>query len=168
MFAAKSSGGFGLADPAELPPGEFIDRIRRCVEDKRSKIVVIDSLNGLMNSMSEERAITVQLHELLSYLNQVGVASFLVLAQYGLLGYAVSSPADTSYLADNVALLRYFEAAGEVRQVLSVVKRRSGPHERSIRELSISHGKLSTGDLLKNFTGVLAGTPEDKGGQPLL
>jgi circadian clock protein KaiC len=155
-------------DPAELSPGEFIDRIRRGVEDRQWKIVVIDSLNGLMNSMNEEQALTVQLHEVLSYLNQVGVASFLVLAQFGLPGHPISSPTDVSYLADNVLLLRYFEAAGEVRQALSVVKRRSGPHERSIRELSISNGKLHIGDPLKNFVGVLTGTPEFKGGQELL
>ena len=155
-------------DPTELSPGEFIDRIRRGVEDNAWKIVVIDSLNGLMNSMNEEHSLTVQLHELLSYLNQVGVASFLVLAQYGLLGHAISSPIDVSYLADNVLLLRYFEASGEVRQALSVVKRRSGPHERSIRELLIRDGRLSIGEPLRNFTGVLTGTPEFKGGQPLL
>lgn len=155
-------------DPAELSPGEFIDRIRRGVEDEGWRIVVIDSLNGLMNSMSEEQALTVQLHEVLSYLNQVGVASFLVLAQYGLLGYAVSSPTDVSYLADNVLLVRYFEAAGQVRQALSVVKRRSGPHERSIRELLISNGKLTIGDPLTSFAGVLSGTPQFQGGQPLL
>ncbi len=155
-------------DPAELSPGEFIDRIRRGVKESQWRIVVIDSLNGLMNSMSEEKALTVQLHEVLAYLNQVGVASFMVLAQYGLLGYAISSPTDVSYLADNVLLLRYFEAAGEVRQALSVVKRRSGPHERSIRELLICNGRLTIGDPLRNFTGVLTGTPEYKGGQPLL
>jgi circadian clock protein KaiC len=155
-------------DPAELSPGEFIDRIRAGVEHKGWRIVVIDSLNGLMNSMSEEQGLIVQLHELLSYLNQVGVASFLVLAQYGLLGSGVSSPTDVSYLADNVLLLRYFEAAGEVRQALSVMKRRSGPHERSIRELLISNGKLTIGDPLRNFIGVLTGTPEFKGGQTLL
>ncbi len=138
------------------------------MEERQWRIVVIDSLNGLMNSMSEEHALTVQLHEVLSYLNQVGVASFLVLAQYGLLGAAMSSPTDVSYLADNVLLLRYFEAAGEVRQALSVVKRRSGPHERSIRELLISDAKLTIGDPLRNFTGVLTGTPEYKGGQSLL
>lgn len=155
-------------DPAELSPGEFIDRIRTGVEQHGWRIVVIDSLNGLMNSMSEERALTIQLHEVLSYLNQVGVASFLVLAQFGLLGHMLSSPTDVSYLADNVLLLRYFEAAGEVRQALSVVKRRSGPHERSIRELLISKGRLTIGDPLKNFVGVLTGTPEYKGGQGLL
>jgi circadian clock protein KaiC len=155
-------------DPAELSPGEFIDRIREGVEHNRWNIVIIDSLNGLMNSMSEERALTVQLHELLSYLNQVGVASFLVLAQFGLLGQSMSSPTDVSYLADNVLLLRYFEAMGEVRQALSVVKRRSGPHERSIRELQIKDGKICIGDPLKNFIGVLTGTPEYRGGQDLL
>ena len=155
-------------DPAELSPGEFVEHIRRGVETLDWRIVVIDSLNGLLNSMSEEYALTVQLHEVLSYLNQVGVASFLVLAQYGLPGHTISSPTDVSYLADNVLLLRYFEAAGEVRQALSVVKRRSGPHERSIRELLIRNGRLSIGDPLKNFTGVLTGTPEFKGGQPLL
>jgi circadian clock protein KaiC len=155
-------------DPTELSPGEFIDRIRRGVEEKRWRVVVIDSLNGLMNSMSEEQALTVQLHELLSYLNQVGVASFMVLAQYGLLGAAMSSPADVSYLADNVLLLRYFEASGEVRQAISVVKRRSGPHERSIREMTLNSGKLIIGEPLKDFVGVLTGTPEYKGGEPLL
>jgi circadian clock protein KaiC len=130
--------------------------------------VVIDSLNGLMNSMSEERALTIQLHETLSYLNQVGVASFMVLAQFGLLGQAMTSPIDVSYLADNVLLLRYFEARGEVRQAISVVKRRSGPHERSIRELQIRDGKICIGDPLKDFTGVLTGTPEYRGGQELL
>ncbi len=121
-----------------------------------------------MNAMSEERALIVQLHELLSYLNQVGVASFLVLAQFGLLGQAMMSPMDVSYLADNVLLLRYFEAQGEVRQALSVVKRRKGPHERSIREMQIKDGKISIGDPLKNFTGVLTGTPEYIGGKELL
>jgi circadian clock protein KaiC len=155
-------------DPAELSPGEFIDRIRHGVEKRNWSVVVIDSLNGLMNSMNEENALVVQLHEVLSYLNQVGVASFLVLAQYGVLGNGVSSPTDVSYLADNVLLIRYFEAKGEVRQALSVVKRRSGPHERSIREFSIRDGKMKIGDPLSNFTGVLTGTPEYKGGESLL
>ncbi len=98
----------------------------------------------------------------------MGVASFLVLAQFGLPGHPISSPTDVSYLADNVLLLRYFEAEGEVRQALSVVKRRSGPHERTIRELRIKHGRISIGDPLKNFVGVLTGTPELKEGHPLL
>jgi circadian clock protein KaiC len=155
-------------DPAELSPGEFIHRIRKGVEKEEWRVVVVDSLNGLMNSMSEENALTVQLHELLSYLNQVGVASFMVLAQHGLLGDAMSSSTDVSYLADNVLLLRYFEAAGEVRQALSVMKRRSGPHERSIRELLMRNGKVSIGQPLTNFIGVLTGTPQFTGGQNLL
>ena len=155
-------------DPAELSPGEFIHRIRRGVVDCQWRIVVIDSLNGLLNSMSEENALTVQLHELLSYLNQIGVASFLVLAQFGLFGYSMTSPTDISYLADNVLLLRYFEAIGEVRQAISVVKRRSGPHERSIRELVIRNGRLQIGAPLTDFTGVLTGTPEFTGGEKLL
>jgi len=154
-------------DPAELSPGEFIYRIRRGVEEKRWRIVVIDSLNGLMNSMSEEEGLTVQLHELLSYLNQVGVASFMVLAQHGLVG-SMSSPTDVSYLFDNVLLVRYFEAAGEVRQAISAMKRRSGPHERSIREMRLTSGMLVIGEPLKNFVGVLTGTPEFRGGQSLL
>lgn len=155
-------------NPAELSPGEFIHRIRRGVAEQKWRIVAIDSLNGLLNSMSEERALTVQLHELLSYLNQVGVASFMVLAQFGLLGQNMTSPTDVSYLADNVLLLRYFEAGGEVRQALSVVKRRSGPHERSIRELEMSGGRVRIGAPLSEFTGVLTGTPEYTGGQSLL
>lgn len=155
-------------DPAELSPGEFIDRIRRGVENEDWCLVVIDSLNGLLNSMSEEQALIVQLHEVLSYLNQVGVATFLVLAQYGLLGLAMTSPLDVSYLADNVLLLRYFEADGKVRQALSVVKRRAGPHERSIRELQVADGKIVIGNPLTEFVGVLTGTPEYKGGHSLL
>ncbi len=155
-------------DPAELSPGEFINRIRHGVENEDWCIVVIDSLNGLLNSMSEEQALIMQLHEVLSYLNQAGVATFLVLAQSGLLGSAMTSPFDVSYLADNVLLLRYFEAGGEVRQAISVVKRRSGPHERSIREFKVADGKISIGKPLSEFFGVLTGTPEYKGGQPLL
>jgi circadian clock protein KaiC len=167
-YIAKEMIHLDQLDPAELSPGEFVERIRHGVETKQWRMVIIDSLNGLMNAMSEERALIVQLHELLSYLNQVGVASFLVLAQYGLLGQGMTSPVDVSYLADNVLLLRYFEAQGEVRQALSVVKRRKGPHERSIREMQIKDGRICIGDPLRNFTGVLTGTPEYRGGKELL
>lgn len=155
-------------DPAELSPGELTHRIRHGVERQNWRIVAIDSLNGLMNSMSEERALTLQLHELLSYLSQLGVASFLVLAQHGMLGHAMLSPTDVSYLADNVLLLRYFEAGGKVRQALSVMKRRSGPHERSIRELLMRDGEVAIGQPLTSFTGVLTGNPQFTGGQSLL
>ncbi len=160
---------FQQIDPAELAPGDFVHRIRAGVEEKHWTIIVIDSLNGLLNAMAGEQALTVQLHELLAYLNQMGVATFLVMAQYGILGSAVSSPIDVSYLADNVLLLRYFEAQGKVRQAISVVKKRTGAHERAIRELMITNGELRIGEPLDKFHGVLTGTPEYEGGAtPLL
>lgn len=146
-------------DPAELSPGEFIHRIRRGVEKEGWRLVIIDSLNGLLNAMSGEQALSVQLHELLAYLNQIGVAGFMVMAQYGILGHGMSSPVDVSYLADNVLLLRYFEAQGAVKQAISVVKRRGGPHERTLRELVMRDGKLMIGAPLSEFEGVLTGTP---------
>ena len=156
-------------DPAELSPGEFVYRIRRGVEENRWRVVVIDSLNGLLNAMTGEQAMTVQLHELIAYLNQVGVTSFMVMAQYGVLGQGMSNPLDVSYLADNVLLLRYFEALGEVKQALSVVKRRGGFHERTIRELVLRDGSIQIGAPLREFEGVLTGTPRYFGGvKPLL
>ena len=156
-------------DPAELSPGDFIHRIRGGVESQKWGIVVIDSLNGLLNAMAGEQALIVQLHELVAYLNQMGVATFLIMAQYGILGSGVGSPVDVSYLADNVLLLRYFEAHGQVRQAISVVKKRSGAHERVIRELMFSKGEMRIGKPLDQFQGVLTGTPEYRGGaKPLL
>jgi circadian clock protein KaiC len=156
-------------DAAELSPGEFIHRIRHGVTEDSWKVVVIDSLNGLLNAMSGEEAMAVKLHELLAYLNEVGVATFMVIAQYGILGAGMSTPVDVSYLADNVLLLRYFEAAGEVKQAISVVKRRSGQHERTIRELQMRDGQIRIGDPLRDFEGVLTGTPRYFGGKkPLL
>jgi circadian clock protein KaiC len=112
---------------------------------------------------------TVQLHELVAYLNQVGVTTFLVMAQYGILGHGMSNPLDVSYIADNVLLLRYFEAVGEVKQAISVVKRRAGYHERAIRELVMRDGRIRIGDPLREFEGVLTGTPRYFGGvKPLL
>ena len=156
-------------DPAELSPGEFFHRIRQGVEERDWRLVVIDSLNGFTNSMAGEHSLTIQLHEVLSYLSHVGVTGFMVLAQHGLLGGNVSSPEDVSYLADNVLLLRYFEAGGAVRQALSVVKRRSGPHERTIRELIMTNGEVRVGDPLVGFEGVLTGHPRYLGGKkPLM
>jgi circadian clock protein KaiC len=156
-------------DPAELSPGEFIHRIRDGVEQQHWRVVVIDSLNGLLNAMAGERSLTVQLHELLSYLNQIGVVTFLVMAQYGILGSEMNSPVDVSYLADNVLLLRYFEAAGRVRQAIAVVKRRSGPHERTIRELVMRRGEFRIGEPLVAFQGLLTGNLEYLGNEkPLL
>jgi circadian clock protein KaiC len=155
-------------DPAELSPGEFIARIRADVVERDCRVVVIDSLNGLVQAMPEQ-SIMVQLHELFSYLSHMGVSTFLIMAQFGILGTQMGSPVDVSYLADNVLLFRYFETQGAVRQAISVVKRRSGPHERSIRELRFSANKIEVGASLHEFEGVLTGTPRFVGGSnPLL
>ena len=149
-------------DTAELSPGEFAHLVRRAVEGQEgtpgAKVVVIDSLNGYLSAMPEERFLTAQLHELLTYLGHKGVVTFVIVAQHGLLGH-MESPVDTTYLADTVILFRYFEALGEVRQALSVVKKRSGKHERSIRELSMGEHGIVVGQPLKEFHGVLTGTP---------
>ena len=147
-------------DPAELSPGAFSDSLRRAVEADKSSIVVIDSLNGYLNSMPDEKFLIVQLHELLAYLGQQGVASVLVAAQFGLIGSQMRAPVDASYLADAVLLLRYFEAQGEVRQVISVVKMRGGAHERSLREFSMKGGRITVGEPLRHYRGVLSGIPE--------
>lgn len=155
-------------DPAEISPGEFIARIRTDVEEKECRLVIIDSLNGLLNAM-QEQAMMVQLHELFSYLSHMGVTTFVVMAQFGLLGTQMGSPVDVSYLADNVLLFRYFEAMGAVRQAISVVKRRNGPHERSIRELQLSPNRIEIGAPLEEFEGVLTGVPKFRGdAKPLL
>ena len=145
-------------DPAELCPGEFATRIRRGVE-AGCKLIVIDSLNGYLQSMPGEKYLNNQLHELSSYLNRQGVLTILILAQHGLVAGA-EAPVDLSYLSDTVVSLRYFEAHGEVRQALAVVKKRSGQHERTIRELNFIPGKgLSVGEPIREFQGVLTGVP---------
>jgi circadian clock protein KaiC len=149
-------------DPAELSPGEFTHSIRRAVEVDKSTLVVIDSLNGYLNSMPDEKFLVVQLHELLTYLGQQGVATILVSAQHGMISSQMSSPVDASYLADSVVLLRYFEAEGEVRQAISVVKKRGGEHERSIREFKMAGGRVSVGEPLREYRGVLSGVPEKR------
>jgi circadian clock protein KaiC len=152
-------------DPAELSPGEFAHLVRRAVDGADghppAAVVVIDSLNGYLQSMPEERFLTAQLHELLTYMGHRGVVTFLVLAQHGLFGQ-MQAPVDTTYLADTVILFRYFEARGEVRQALSVVKKRSGRHERTIRELRLDGG-IRVGPPLVEFQGVLTGTPAYRG-----
>jgi circadian clock protein KaiC len=146
-------------EPANISPGEFINQIRRQVEERQVKVVVVDSLNGLLSAMQEERMLMVHLHELLSYLNHKGVTTFMVLAQAGVLGIQMGSPIDVSYIADNVLLFRYFEAEGAVRQAVSVVKRRNGRHERTIRELRMASNRIEIGEPLKQFHGVLTGVP---------
>jgi circadian clock protein KaiC len=149
-------------DPAEISPGEFVARARHAVDDG-VKLVVIDSLNGLTNAMPAESFLFLQLHELFSYLNQRGITTLVTLAQSGFVGTNMQSPVDVSYLADSVLLFRYFEAGGSVRQALSVVKKRSGRHERTIRELSFGAGGVQVGRALEEFEGVLSGTPKFRG-----
>jgi circadian clock protein KaiC len=145
-------------DPAELAPGQFVSQVRRLVDKEDLRVLVVDSLNGFLNAMPHEQFLSMQLHELLSYLGQQGVATILTMAQHGFIG-TMLSPVDVSYLADSVLLFRYFEAEGAIRQALSVIKRRSGPHERTIRELIFGQGEIAVGDPLAEFRGVLTGVP---------
>jgi circadian clock protein KaiC len=149
-------------DPAELTPGEFAWTIRREVEENQAKIVVIDSLNGYLNAMPGERFLTIHLHELLMFLGEKGVATILIGAHQGMMGPMVT-PVDASYLADAVILIRYFEARGEVRQAISVMKKRGGQHERTIRDFSLEPGGINVGLPLKGFRGVLTGVPVETG-----
>jgi circadian clock protein KaiC len=146
-------------DPAELAPGEFTHLIRRAVEEDGARVVVIDSLNGYLNAMPEEHFLTIQLHELLMYLGQRGVATILIGAHQGLIGTQMNTPVDASYLADAVILLRYFELRGEVRQAISVMKKRGSRHERSIREFRMDDGHITVGEPLSDFRGILTGVP---------
>ncbi|PZM13943.1 ATPase domain-containing protein [Rhizobium tubonense] len=151
-------------DAAELSPGEFAQRVRQRVNDANAKTVVIDSVNGYQSSMPEETALILHMHELLQYLNRQGANTFLTVAQHGLVG-DMKSPVDVTYLADTVILLRYFEAFGRVRRAVSVIKKRTGGHEDTIREYRISAQGLSLGEPLTGFQGVLRGVPALIGGQ---
>ena len=145
-------------DPAEMSPGEFTHHVRHAVEGDGTRFVVIDSLNAYLQNMPGEQYLVLQMHELLTYLNQQGVITLLVLAQHGIIGQ-VASAVDLSYLADSILLLRYYEAGGEVRKAVSVVKARMAAHERTIREVVISRQGLSVGAPLTGAQGVLSGTP---------
>jgi len=145
-------------DPAEISPGEMAARIRQGVLENDVRLVGIDSINGYMNAMPEEHFLNLQLHELLAFLNQQGVLTIMVLAQQGVLG-TMQSSVDLTYLSDTVLLFRYFETGGSVRQALSVIKKRSGNHERTIREIKVSDGEIQIGPPLSNLQGVLNGTP---------
>ncbi|MFC0679700.1 ATPase domain-containing protein [Lysobacter korlensis] len=147
-------------DPAELAPGQFAHLVRDAVEQGGARVVVIDSLNGYLQAMPEENFMTVQLHELLSYLAHCGVVTILVSAQQGLIGQ-MSNPVDISYLADSVVMLRYFETRGEVRQAISVLKKRTGAHERTIRPLRLTATGIEIGEPLSELRGVLTGVPHD-------
>jgi circadian clock protein KaiC len=150
-------------DAAELSPGQFIHEIRELIEKQEVKLVIIDSLNGFLNAMPGEKFLAMQLHELLGYLSQKGITTVMTLAQHGFVGANVDTPVDVSYLADTVLLFRYFEAAGEIKKALSVIKKRSGEHESTIRELVMKKGTLRVGDVLVEFEGVLTGSPKYRG-----
>lgn len=172
---ARSSGmglkipeGRGLGElllcqinPVEMSPGEFTQAVRESVERDQASVVVIDSLNGYLNSMPQNNFLTAQLHELLSYLNNHGVATFLVVAQSGLIGGNMASPVEASYLADSVVLLRYFEYGGMVKKAISVLKKRTGAHEESIRELRLDEAGIHLSQPLLQLRGVLTGVPAE-------
>ena len=150
-------------DPAELSPGEFVHLIREAVERRHASVVVIDSLNGYLNAMPDERFLIVQLHELLTYLGQASAATVLVGTHHGLIGAPTQSPVDASYLADTVVLLRYFELNGEVKQAISVVKKRGSAHERTIRSLTLGAEGIRIGEPLRDYRGILTGVPVPAG-----
>jgi circadian clock protein KaiC len=151
-------------DPAEMSPGELVAKVQEYVEKKDARVVVLDSLNGYLQSMPGEQFLAVHLHELLAYLSNRGVLTLMVLAQAGTIGFPLQSAVDVSYLADNILLLRYFETHGEVRQAISTIKRRSGSHEHTIRELKLGPDRIHIGRPLHEFQGVLTGTPTFLGG----
>jgi circadian clock protein KaiC len=146
-------------DPVEISPGEFAAMVRKCVEQDGARVVVIDSLNGYLNAMPQDNFLVAQLHELLSYLSNQGVTTFMVVAQSGLLSSSMISPVDTSYLADSIVMLRYFEHGGEVKKALSVMKKRTGGHEGSIRELWFEADGVHLSEPLLGLRGVLTGVP---------
>ena len=146
-------------DPAEMSPGELAARARELAERGGVELVVLDSLNGYMQSMPAERYLYVQLHELLSYFGQLGVTTMMLMAQSGIVGQ-MGSPADVSYIADSVIMMRYFEAGGRVRKAMSVIKKRTGGHEDTIREVTIDSSGIHVGEPLSGFRGILTSVPE--------
>jgi len=160
LEAMRSKQGLQIdqIDAAELSPGEFAHRVRMRVVKDNIRIVVIDSLNGYQSAMPEEHSLILHMHELLQFLNRQGCATFLTVAQHGLVG-DMKTPVDVTYLADTVILLRYFEASGRVRRAISVVKKRAGPHEDTIREMRITDRGMVLGEPLEDFHGVLRGIP---------
>lgn len=157
----RDSGKLHIAqiDAAEISPGEFACNVRKAVEKDNIRTVVIDSLNGYQNAMSQQQHLILHMHELLQYLNRVGAATFLTVAQHGMVG-VMRSPVDVTYLADTVVLLRYFEAFGRVHRAISLLKKRNGAHENTIREFTIGNSGIKVGPVLENFHGVLSGMPE--------
>ncbi len=164
VAGATSTGHIKLRgiDPSSLSPGEFVHHVRTSVEVDGARVIIIDSLNGYLNAMTQEQYVVMQLHELFMFLRHRGVLTIVILAQQGLIG-TMQSPVDLSYLADTVVLMRYFEATGEIRQAISVMKKRSGPHERTIREFRLDADGIRVGEPLTQFRGVLTGVPSYTG-----
>ena len=160
LTAMQASGNLFVEqmDAAELSPGEFSHRVRACIDREKIRLVAIDSLNGYHAAMPEEQFLILHLHELLQYLNRQGAATFLTLAQHGMIG-EMKQTVDVTYLADTVIMLRYFEALGRVRRAMSVIKKRTGSHEDTIREFRIDNRGISVGEPLEEFQGVLRGVP---------
>lgn len=167
--AARDAGqlNFRQVDPAELSPGELSSTISQAVEEDDASVVVLDSLTGYQHAMPEEQFMLLQMHEMLTYLNQQGILTFVILAQSGMIGQ-MQSPVDMTYLSDAVLLLRFFEADGEIRRAISVVKKRTGAHESAIREMRIDPAGIQVGKKLEGFRGVLTGTPVFEGREKLL
>ena len=160
LAAMRDSGRMIIEqmDAAELSPGEFVHRVHTCIDQEKIQTVAIDSLNGYQAAMPEEEFLTLHLHELLQYMNRQGTSTFITLAQHGMVG-EMKQPIDVTYLADTVIMLRYFEALGHVRRAMSVMKKRGGSHEDTIREFKIDSRGISVGERLDNFQGVLRGVP---------
>jgi circadian clock protein KaiC len=150
-------------EPGSMSPGEFSHSVRKAVEDDKVRVILIDSLTGYLTAIPEAHAAVVRLHELTSYLASCGVATFLTVAQQGMLGQNMASPIDVSYIADTMFMMRFFEAGGHVRKALSVLKKRTGMHETGIREIGIKRNTLWVGEPLVAFRGVLTGVPEYQG-----
>jgi circadian clock protein KaiC len=169
IAAMKSEGRFTYrqVDPAELSPGELTGIIRDHVENRGVSVVILDSLSGYQQAMPEEQYMLLQMHEILTYLNQQNILTFLILTQAGMVGQ-MQNPIDLTYLSDSVLLLRYFEAQGELRRALSAIKKRTGHHEPAIREFTITSGGLKVGPRLDGFRGILTGTPAYDGESRLL
>jgi circadian clock protein KaiC len=156
-------------EPGELSPGEFAHRVRRRVDDDGCRVVLVDSLNGYLHAIPTGHAPLVRMHELVAYLNDRDVATMLIAAQHGIMGTQMAAPIDVSYLADAVVLLRFFEAGGMVRKAISVVKKRTGTHETTIREFAIGPDRVRVGEPLSDFHGIMTGVPHYRGSDaPLL
>ncbi|HET9468657.1 MAG TPA: ATPase domain-containing protein [Vicinamibacterales bacterium] len=161
--AASDTLKVAKIEPGSMSPGEFSHSVRKVVEDDKVRVVLIDSLTGYLTAIPEAEAAVVRLHELTSYLATSGVATFLTVAQQGMLGQNMSSPIDVSYIADTMFVMRFFEAGGSVRKALSVLKKRTGLHETTIREIGVRKSQLWVGQPLVDFRGVLTGVPEYQG-----